>query len=52
MLVKFKSLGSYDGSVWWDTPIIEHTRNDIYKILNKEIFFLIVIKYGVEYEKV
>lgn len=52
MKVKLKSFATY-GDAKWDGPsLLMYVDGSIWKVKNEKMFFLAVIKYGIEFEEV
>ena len=51
MLIRFKSLSGCYGSGVEFKNIVEHQYGNVYKVLDKPKFFLMVIKYGIEFKE-
>jgi hypothetical protein len=52
MIVKIRKLYVYDGDVWWLGSFLEHQNGRVFKVINKQLFMLAVIKYGIVFRKV
>jgi hypothetical protein len=52
MIVKIRKLYVYDGDVWWLGSFLEHQNGRVFKVIDKQLFFLAVLKYGIEYDEI
>lgn len=51
MLIKFKSLSGCYGSGVSFLNVIKHHYGAVYEVIDEKLFFLMAIKYGIEYKE-
>ena len=52
MLFRFTSMGSYDKMTAPFKKVVEHQYGSVWKVIDEQKFFLIIIKYGIEFKAV